>query len=599
MRNTPKVRLRHDNSQIQFEPIASSPSNPFNQQSQILTDRQKEMVDRQRLTTGLFANMGATSPLPEPAPSPMEIHSDAPSADDSVSRASRTTPSKSLTAIGPMDMFLGSSPTPHARKSARQIESDATSVATPTAIRTADLASNDDLGSSPPRFDKIPSSMVDQIGAGVRVGSSFTYRQPESLQSFDEGTTLDEEALLAAELQVEQPANTSAPDDTVMSELPSSIVDVQLTAQIDAELQALEPGSVVSTDEMAADSTNGFIDTASHQPSYQANTVDSEAIDLDDLPFDTPEFNTSSTSRIGDSFSKSPTKETRPSKQLRRSSRNSATSSPAQAASGKKRKQTAGKKGKKGTVEEGKSQVSPVSQKSRQKGNGDDMLDNIVVASPKKQKQNIAPQPKKHDKGRKRKSMGGPASAARVVMAETSGKTRALRRSQSLLSQVENSQDILVEDTPAPKRARGHRSHDVSEAKRRPSASHTSTELDSSQTKRLSHVQVTPKRPADPVDSTVVQQVPHEPELASEGATERAAAAPETRTPSRSFAERVILTPRSIINQLKSLKDYLFSTPQLVLGREEEREIDNTLFDIRRQVLIAGLRGEENGGDAL
>jgi hypothetical protein len=54
----------------------------------------------------------------------------------------------------------------------------------------------------------------------------------------------------------------------------------------------------------------------------------------------------------------------------------------------------------------------------------------------------------------------------------------------------------------------------------------------------------------------------------------------------------VILTPRSIINQLKSLKDYLFSAPQLVFGREEEREVDDALFHIRRGVLAAGLRGE-------
>jgi len=65
-----------------------------------------------------------------------------------------------------------------------------------------------------------------------------------------------------------------------------------------------------------------------------------------------------------------------------------------------------------------------------------------------------------------------------------------------------------------------------------------------------------------------------------------------TETPTRTFAERVILTPRSIINQLKSLKEYLFRSPSLVLEREEEREIDDALFDIRRQVHAAGLRGE-------
>jgi hypothetical protein len=37
----------------------------------------------------------------------------------------------------------------------------------------------------------------------------------------------------------------------------------------------------------------------------------------------------------------------------------------------------------------------------------------------------------------------------------------------------------------------------------------------------------------------------------------------------------------------------LFSTPaNFVLAREEEREIDDVMFDIRRQVHAAGLRGE-------
>ncbi|KAI8935350.1 hypothetical protein NX059_007935 [Plenodomus lindquistii] len=589
-RNTPKVRLRHDDSQIKFEAIVSSPSNPFDdQQSQVLTERQRDMVDRQMLTTGLFANMGARSPLPDDIVSPMEIHSDAPSADDYVSRPSRTTPRKALAAMGPMDAFLGSSPTPHARKSSQHIQSDATNAATPTAVRTIDFAADDNLGSSPPRFDKVPSSIVEeQTAPDVHVGSSFNYRQPNSLQSFDEGTTIDEDALLAAEREAAQPSDVDYPEDT---KLPSSTIDLQLTAQIDAELQAQDPSHNGLTDELAPESANVFVDAASHQPSH----------DVDDLEGDDTALDTSSISRVNDSFNKSPTKSTPKTEKLRRSSRHSAPSSPAVSTSSKKRSRSPKKKNRQAGIPTDEPEPA-------QPAEDEEMLDNITVASPKKP--NIARPAKKA--GRKRKSTSGAESQSPVVVPDTGRKPGMIRRSQSLLSQVENSQDFLVEDTPAPKRARGSQSQDVSEAKRTPSPIKNRKDPHSSQAKRLSHVQVTPKRSSElgssvrgtptisvaagPPEDEEVSGPDARPEHIQEVSPERTSH-PATATSSRSFTERVILTPRSIINQLKSLKDYLFSTPQLVLGRDEEREIDDTLFDIRRQVLIAGLRGQE-GPDA-
>lgn len=210
--------------------------------------------------------------------------------------------------------------------------------------------------------------------------------------------------------------------------------------------------------------------------------------------------------------------------------------------------------------------TAPVEQPTSPQLDEDGLLDNIVVASPARRINNT----------KKRKSTGD----SQVVVPETHRKRGPVRRSQSLLSQVENSQDVVVEDTPAPKRARNSTSQDVSEAK----------------TKRLSHVQVTPKRspetkhgnsgagtPAtDTPDATPV--VPLEPYTQPRA---------QTATPSRSFTQRVILTPRSIINQLKSLKDYLFNTPQLVLGRQEEREMDDLMFDIRRGMHAAGRRGDD------
>ncbi|KAF1833705.1 hypothetical protein BDW02DRAFT_631041 [Decorospora gaudefroyi] len=539
-RQISKVRLRHDNSQIEFEPIVSSPTNPFNQESQILTERQKEMLDRQRLTTGIFAKMGAPSPQPEEVSSPMEIHSDALTADDLPDRACRTTPLKALAAIGSMDAFLGSSPTPHARRSTQKILSDDTIVATPTTARTIQLFPNEDLGSSPPRVGNDNNSKVTLSDSDVLVGSSFQYRQREDSHSmsFDDGTTVDEEALLDAVAQIDglQP-NSDLLTDTIMSELPSSTIDLQLTAQIDADMQTHVVSTNEPTEEAAPASNAEFVDAASHQHQSHVEEQGSQA-------------DTSSTSRVHDSFTKTSSVNGTPKAQsLRRSTRNS-TGSPVQPPSGKKRKQKA--------KEEVSEKQTPCQQPVQPDEEG--MLDNIIVASPKKPD-------KTQTQTKKRKSM---SNASSNIVPGTKRKLN-LRRSQSLLSQVENSQDVLVEDTPAPKRAKQKTGQDVSE------------------TRRLSHVQVSPRLPSSSSRRESLVGEPAEPTREPEHTQWRT----PVGTPSRSFAERVILTPRSIINQLKSLKDFLFSAPQFVLGREEEREIDDALFDIRRQLHAAGARGEE------
>jgi hypothetical protein len=161
---------------------------------------------------------------------------------------------------------------------------------------------------------------------------------------------------------------------------------------------------------------------------------------------------------------------------------------------------------------------------------------------------------------------------------------------------------VIVEDTPAPKRARQSLDKDVSEAKKTtPTPTAGSTER---QTKRLSHVEIV-QRPGSsssnfhPSPTTQGWVIPAAMSISLQDTNAKPTPEPPATemlpqgTPTRSFAERVILTPRSIINQLKTLKDYLFSAPaSFVLAREEEREIDDVMFDIRRQVHAAGLRGE-------
>ena len=599
-RRTPKVRLRHDNSQIQFEAIVSSPSNPFVQESQILTERQKEMIERQRLAGGLFANMSAPSPEREVSPSPIELNSDVQSMDDLPTRSTRITPLKAMAKMGPMDVFLGSSPTPHARRSSQKIVSDDTDIATPTAVRTVCVVEDEDLGSSPPRFEKDDTSISRQ--PQNESVESFDGRQPNSLYSasFDDGTTMDEEALAAAVTlaeKEEQLNNKHEPSDDIMSDAPSSTIDLQLTAQIDADMQTAE--ATTKFDETVPESNNVFLDAASHPTSHNDVSAIQDGSDTEVEP--TPKSirtrkgkkaDTSSTSRVGDSFNSTPGGGTPGSQELRRSTRHSM-DSPIHIQLSSVKRQKKPRRNKKESVSEEKAS-SPLRFQPEQAGHEPETA---IAASPTE----------KTRSAKKRKSMNqSPTFSDSLVAIPESGRRRGMRRSQSNLSQVESATDIAVEDTPAPsKRARQSLNKDVSEAKSTPPP--PPRESHSSQSKRLSHVRVTPKHDkatapavAEQIAAsiaTVASTAPitKQPVLVQSQVQSLQQAPTGSATPNRSFTERVILTPRSIINKIKEIKNYFLNAPGLAVTEAEERELDVDLFHIRREVHAAGQRGVKQG----
>ncbi|UQC88452.1 uncharacterized protein CLUP02_13976 [Colletotrichum lupini] len=62
-----KVRLRHDDSQIQFAPIEKSPLNPaVNAEPQVLTERQKEIRERQKDAAALYPEMRSSPQQQQP-----------------------------------------------------------------------------------------------------------------------------------------------------------------------------------------------------------------------------------------------------------------------------------------------------------------------------------------------------------------------------------------------------------------------------------------------------------------------------------------------------------------------------------------------------
>lgn len=612
-RQTSKVRLRHDNSQIQFEPIASSPTNPFNQESQILTERQKDMIERQKTTPNIFSATRSTneSQALEESTKPSEsLDSDAIDADDLPVIATGS-PLKALTPLHNMDDYLGSSPTPRVRKRSQQASSNQRA-ATPIAARRVPVSDDfDELGSSPPRDEKDAGRTggfpANKQSSKDSADDSFDFRHPERSfsTSFDEGTTVDEELLgetiVSAHPGVDSPQDELANDHV---EVPSSTVEFQLNAQLDADLAARHEASSIIEEpttqiEVPDEPSSVYMDVDS-QPVLPAVGVESH-----------------STSRVVDSFSSPAPRRNQPvdpgseARRTRRSARHSGVSSPAlepPKKKGRKSNASANDKSKK-REEEGVHIAVPPPEPTKENNDEDDMIDCVVLAPA-----SSAASKKKRKRGRPGKSQT-PSSSQTVVPETTrdSNGKRAGLRGASLLSQVEtNADDSLVEDTPAPKRSRKNASQDVSKAKNtRAQASQDS------QVKRLSHVQVSPRLSSSRASSVAVEPIvvvgepPAPPEPSASKGKLKATAAPhvhsgtknpleransqseeasvETNTSSRSFAERVILTPRSLLGRLRKM---ISDCSQMVLGREEEREIDDAMFDLRREVHAAGRRGQ-------
>lgn len=100
-------RLRHNDSQVEFTPIQSSPMAATALESQLMTERQLEVRDRQREHAALYPEMqsspGPTSPRPERRKS-----ADLPTLEHPANPPRAATPQ----AVGTFDDYVASTPTP-------------------------------------------------------------------------------------------------------------------------------------------------------------------------------------------------------------------------------------------------------------------------------------------------------------------------------------------------------------------------------------------------------------------------------------------------------------------------------------------------------
>ena len=119
IKTTPKARLRHDDSQIQFAAIESSPLQPEPAEPQYLTDRQEEVKERQgREAAAMFPEIrsspqSASRPADHDLPKLTFKPTQYPAPNSALDK--ETSPTYLPDAL--MNDFLGSSPTPSSKKS--------------------------------------------------------------------------------------------------------------------------------------------------------------------------------------------------------------------------------------------------------------------------------------------------------------------------------------------------------------------------------------------------------------------------------------------------------------------------------------------------
>ena len=119
VKTTPKARLRHDNSQIQFAAIESSPLRSEIVESQYLTDRQKEVKERQgREAAAMFPEI-RSSPRSTSGPTDYMLPKLVFKSTQDLALPSGVGGDSSPTYLPDalMNAFLGSSPTPSSKRS--------------------------------------------------------------------------------------------------------------------------------------------------------------------------------------------------------------------------------------------------------------------------------------------------------------------------------------------------------------------------------------------------------------------------------------------------------------------------------------------------
>lgn len=198
-KRVPTPKLRHDDSQIQFEAVDSSPVPEETLESQLLTDRQKEVKERQKFEAAMFPDL-RSSPRPKGPSSteelPLHRSSSKSQSMPSPSLARQTTPTLILQAEE--DDFVNSSPTP---SRANTSEPPSSSVGELTKKQDATYDEESDIPSSPPEIvddqsnvnttPLYPSAQVDPYAVETARPVSTYEDTPDESIEHEQSSTLE------------------------------------------------------------------------------------------------------------------------------------------------------------------------------------------------------------------------------------------------------------------------------------------------------------------------------------------------------------------------------------------------------------------------
>lgn len=557
--STPKARLRHDDSQIQFAPIDSSPIR-FNDDSQHLTEHQLEVKARQHEAAQMFPElssspMAQSTALPRAFPKRLDFSDPRVEEEDNLG-----TPTALREAGGLMSDDMPSSPTPSSTKDAGQakLESD------------DDQATEDEMdepSSSPPR---VPSGGKTEHTTASGQGEVDETAAGATDYAFPIADAARGEAEAVRHHTVSQNDEDDITSDSILP-----------TEQLQWEAEAAESASQTIKD--------NAVKSEGHAAQVKTDAVANEI------------------SRVEDSFLGNA--------QDHAGVEDEATETPGSRRSSRKRKRassiepTSKKQKSASPLKRFISRIWPTSQQD-----DDDIGEEIVVASSQRSqsptsrrvadltvsasqpvdestadvteiKEEAMAPPLKRRPGRPRKSATPTSSLSQSN--EDVPQTRSLKRKASAISNASAVEDEIttsfVKDTPSAWSGRkGRKGHAASQS-RGVLSSQTNSQSDRVMRRTATAVMASPPRVGN-----------EDEEYAAEGAAE---ADVEVATAQKSGPQdgnaaaveaRPKLTPKSILGRLR---DALSDLVGIRMNSAEVREFDDVLFEIRREAHEAEFRG--------
>lgn len=557
-------RLRHEDSQISFAPIEPSHSSSAIEESQLLTEHQREVKERQHGDAQMFPDL-SSSPAPKSTASKnrvakkLDFTSDREPSENGDVNVTPTGP----TDANPMSDDLPSSPTPRASAVARdaneidELDEDA-------------YETDCDPPSSPPKQEKrVARSQLQQdldetteahVDSTTIVSETASTHNDVSIDDMPNHNAAPERSLLVAE--------SDLPSDTM---LPAAQLQREAAA---AEGEAAMVGNADLVEETVLDSgVSKHSQRTPQTPSRIENTI------LQDKTAATP----------GTAGTNTP-------KSLYGSKKRKRTSETVFAS--KKRKQSPFKTFFIGLLGRSQEEVD------------EDIDDEIVVASSQGHDE-----PSSTPEHNEAKSKDQPASQ----MAANAGKfwspqvlvsppaQGATESSQSQDIQDELTNELSAERDGARKRGRGRpkkksRSRESSSGQppavagiKRPASALDAASTDDPHASSTSRIEDTPAPPKTRKQRRAEKEAQNATQVSSQSASQAtngtsAGNEHEEQQPATGAARgRKIAKPTSLIGKLKGA---LAECKKMILGTdEEERAIDDLMFEIRREVFEARRRG--------